>query len=331
MIKIPYEEVVLKINEKTNIPLTEIEERVEKKLRQLSGLISKEGAAHIIANELGVKILEQLSGRLQIKNILTGLRDIEIIGKVLEVGTVREFSNETRSGKFASILIGDETGIIKVLMWGSQAENIQNIYQGCTVKLIGAYSRDNNGKKEIHLNERAQIIINPKDEIIKEVISQRITIRKNIQDLSENDDSAELLGTLVQVFELKFYETCLKCGKRIKPIENVFVCKDHGNLDNSLLSYAYVLNIILDDGTGTIRCVFFRNQVESITDMNQEQILKFRDEPSSFESVKNKLEGSFVKLKGKVNKNLLFNRIELVVDSVDINPSPEEELKRLEC
>ena len=41
MIKIPYEEIVLKINENTKMPASEIEERVERKLKQLSGLISK--------------------------------------------------------------------------------------------------------------------------------------------------------------------------------------------------------------------------------------------------------------------------------------------------
>ena len=52
MIKIPYEEIVLKINENTKMSLSEIEERVEKKLKQLSGLISKEGAAHIVRMSL---------------------------------------------------------------------------------------------------------------------------------------------------------------------------------------------------------------------------------------------------------------------------------------
>ena len=56
MIKIPYEEIVLKINESTKVPIGEIEERIDDKLKLLSGLISKEGAAHIVANDLGVKI-----------------------------------------------------------------------------------------------------------------------------------------------------------------------------------------------------------------------------------------------------------------------------------
>src|SRR3989338_8932513 len=112
MIKIPYEEIVLKINE-----------RIEKKMKQLSGLISKEGAAHIVANELGAKIFEQLSGRLQIKNILTGMRDVETVGKVLQVGDTREFMRGDALSKVASILIGDETGTIRAVLWGSQADN----------------------------------------------------------------------------------------------------------------------------------------------------------------------------------------------------------------
>src|SRR3989344_3405372 len=91
MMKIPYEEIVLKINESTKMPASEIEERVEKKLKQLSGLISKEGAAHIVANELGVKIFEVLSGKLQIKNVLNGMRDVETIGKVLQIFDMKEF------------------------------------------------------------------------------------------------------------------------------------------------------------------------------------------------------------------------------------------------
>src|SRR3989344_5553581 len=98
MLKIPYEEIVLKINEKTKMTTAEVEERIDKKLKQLSGLISKEGAAHIVANELGVKIFEPLSGKLQIKNILTGMRDVETVGKVLQVYEMREFSGENKSG-----------------------------------------------------------------------------------------------------------------------------------------------------------------------------------------------------------------------------------------
>src|SRR3989344_1841653 len=121
MLKIPYEEIILKINEKTKMTTAELDDRVDKKLKQLSGLISKEGAAHIVANELGVKIFEPLSGKLQIKNILNGMRDVETVGKVLQVFDMKEFVSAKGAGKVASLEIGDETGTIRVVMWGTQA------------------------------------------------------------------------------------------------------------------------------------------------------------------------------------------------------------------
>ena len=328
MIKIPYEEIVLKINEKAKIPVTEIEDRIEKKLKQLSGLISREGAAHIVANEFGVKIFEQLSGKLQIKNILTGMRDVETVGKVLQVYELKEFSNETRSGKVASILIGDETGTIRVVMWGAQADNVIKLKQGSIVKVIGAYVRENSGRKEIHLNDRSQLLINPKGETVNEVFAETKTgSRKEIKELNENENDVELLGTIVQIFDLRFYETCPRCGKRAKPSIDLFECAEHGNV---MPAYAYVLNAVLDDGTETIRCVFFRNQLERLLSMSQEQVLNFKNNPADFEAVKNGLVGTIIKVNGRTNKNSMFNRLEFVVQQVDAKPNPEEEIKRLQ-
>ncbi len=327
MIKIPYEEIILKINEKTKMTTNEIEDRIDKKMSQLSGLISKEGAAHIVANELGVKIFEPLSGKLQIKNILTGMRDVETIGKVLQVSDTREFMRNDVVSKVASMLIGDETGTIRVVLWGSQADNAAALGSNDIVKIIGGYVRDNNGRKEIHLNEKSQLLINPKGEIVNDVAFEfKNRGRKEIKELNENDNDIELLGTIVQIFDLKFYEICPRCSKRAKPSTDFFVCSEHGNV---IPAYSYVLNAVLDDGTETIRCVFFRNQLERLLNLNQEQLLKFKNEPADFEAVKNNLLGTIVKLNGRTNKNSMFNRLEFVVNGVDINPNPEEELKRL--
>ena len=328
MIKIPYEEIIIKINENTKMPVSEIEDRIEKKLKQLSGLVSREGAAHIVANELGVKIFEPLSGKLQIKNILTGMRDVETLGKVLQVSDSREFMRGESLSKVASILIGDETGTIRAVLWGSQADNASNLGLNDVVKIIGGYVRENNGRKEIHLNDRSQLLINPKGETVGDVVVEfKIGNRKEIKNLNENDNEVELLGTIVQVFDIKFYEVCPRCGKRAKPSIDLFECREHGNV---IPAYAYVLNAVLDDGTETIRCVFFRNQVERLLNLNQEQLLNFKNNPADFEAVKNDLLGTIVKLNGRTNKNSMFNRLEFVANSVDTKPNPEEELKRLQ-
>ena len=69
MINVPLSTIKEKILENTDLTEEQLSDKIKEKLDQLSGLISEEGAAHIIANELGVKLL-QTSGKLEIKNIL---------------------------------------------------------------------------------------------------------------------------------------------------------------------------------------------------------------------------------------------------------------------
>jgi replication factor A1 len=193
------------------------------------------------------------------------------------------------------------------------------------VKITGGYVRENNGKKELHVNERSHVLINPKGENVGDVLGTKVS-RKEIKDLVENDSGIELLATIVQVFDLRFYEICSKCGKRAKASGDSFSCPEHGIITPS---YAYVLNTVLDDGTETIRCVFFRSQLERLLNMSQSQILNFKQEPADFESVKNELLGTIVKINGRVAKNSMFNRLEFVANIINNSPNPQEEIRKL--
>ena len=327
MIKIPFEDIISKIKEKSSLGEEEINFKINQKTKQLSGLISKEGAAHIIANELGIKLFEDFSGKLQIKNVLTGMRDVETVGKVQQIFETREFQVDNRQGKVASLVIGDETGTIRVVLWGSQTDNLKSLNQNDIVKVIGGYVRENQGRKEIHLNDRSKLTINPKGEEIKGV-KEFSAKRKKIKDLSEDDNEVELLGTIVQVFEPRFFEICPKCGKRAKIGENEnFLCEQHGEIKPN---YSYVFNLVLDDGTENIRTVFFRNQMEKLLEMSNEQIMQYKDAPEKFDEVKNNLLGGIIKVMGRINKNEFFDRLEFISQAVYPKPNPEEELKRLE-
>ncbi len=324
MIKIPYERIIERIKNEAKISESEINDKIEQKMKQLSGLISKEGAAHIVANEFGIKLFDSFTGKLQIKNILVGLRNVETVGKVLQTYELREFTKEDRQGKVASLVIGDETGTIRVVLWSNQADNIKNIEKDMTVKIVGGYVRDNNGIIELHLNDRSQLILNPEGEVIENV-KQYTAERKTIDKLTENEN-AEILGTIVQIFDPRFFEICPKCSKRVKNVEGAFVCDSHDNVEPD---YSYVLNLIVDDGTENIRTVFFRGAMEKIINSNKEKILSYRENPEKFEEIKTELLGNIVKINGRVKKNIFFDRLELIANNVSLNPNPEEEIKRL--
>ncbi|MBN1501919.1 hypothetical protein JW930_00105 [Candidatus Woesearchaeota archaeon] len=321
MIKVPVEIIFDKIKQKTNLSDADIKVKIKKKLDQLSGLISEEGAAHIVANELGVKLFEDI-GQLQIKNILPGMRNVEVLGKVLRIYDIREFETENRKGKLGSFVIGDETGVIRILAWNDKSQILEKLKPEQIVKIENGYARENNrGKTEVHLGDRSKVLVNPAG--AKDI--QTGGRRKNISGLQENEDNVELLGTIVQVFDPRYFEICPECGKRVREKEGKWVCDTHKEI---VPSYAYVLNLFLDDGTDNIRVVLWRNQAQRLLQKTDEEIVDYKDK--SFEEIKNELLGKIVKFVGRTSKNEMFGRIEFIPQIVIVNPDPEEEIRRLD-
>jgi replication factor A1 len=327
MIRVPYEQIIEKIKEGSKLSQDEIESRIKDKMRNLSGLISKEGAAHILANELNVKLFDNVSGRLQIKNILPGMRSVETVGRVMRVFEVRQFSTETRSGSVGSFMLGDETGSIRIVLWGDQTNNLKKMKEGSIVKVVNGYVRENTGRKEIHINDRSKIIIDPPNEHVNAAKEDTAVRRKSIKQLNENDRNVEILGTIVQVFEPKFFEVCPQCNKRARLKEESWVCDTHQKIKPS---FSYVMNVFLDDGTENIRVVCFRNQAEQLLGKTADEILQMREFPERFEDDKNNLLGKMIKVSGNVRKNEMFNRFEFISQQVVTDVNPDDEIKRVD-
>ncbi|MBD3313292.1 hypothetical protein GF345_02520 [Candidatus Woesearchaeota archaeon] len=254
------------------------------------------------------------------------MRNVEIAAKVQQVFEVREFQTETRSGKVGSFIVGDETGTIRVVLWGSQADKLSQLKENDIIKVQSAYVKENRGRKEVHLGDQGSLDINPEGESIGEVKKINST-RKSINELAENMQDVEVLGTVVQVYDIKFFDVCPECGKKTLPKEGSAICSQHGSVTSTS---SYVFNAIIDDGTGNIRAAFFRKQVENLLKKSQDEIVEFRDSAEKFEQVKHDLLGKQIKIVGRVNKNMMFDRIELIAQLVFPDPDPEEEIKRLQ-
>ena len=327
MIRMGLDEIVKKIKEKSGLSIDQINAKIEQKLTQLSGLISREGAAHIVANEQGNKLFEQVSGRLQVKNILTGMRNVEAVCKVQRIFEAREFQKGERQGKVLSMFVGDETGTIRLVLWNEQVDKVNKLKEGDIVKVSNAYVRDNNGRKELHLGEKGVLEINPPGEKVGEIKQFSVNQRKLIKDLLENDSGVELFGTIVQIFDLRFFEVCPECGKRVRAGEDGFFCPAHNIV---VPEFSYLLNFVIDDGSGNIRAVCFRERVQDLIKKNHDEIIEYKEDAAKFDDVKHELLGKIVKLQGRVSKNAMFDRNEFVCLRVDPDPDPEEEIKRLE-
>ena len=149
-----YERIVDKISKISKLDKGEIERRVEAKRAKLSGLISKEGAAQVIAAELGISFDNE---KLKIEELLPGMRKVNTLGKVVNVTQPRVFKTKKGDdGKVANLFIADDTSNIKVVLWDLNHINlIENgkIAEGVVIEISNANMRDN----ELHLGSFSEL------------------------------------------------------------------------------------------------------------------------------------------------------------------------------
>jgi len=329
MFNISYEDIISRIKEEKQLSEEEINQRIKDKLRQLSDLISKEGAAHIVANELGVKVVD-VAKEIKVQKLLSGMSNVILTGKVVRINDVIIYMRNGKEGKVCSLILGDETGLIRVVFWDlHHIEKIENgsITDGTILKIKNAYVKSNNGYKELHLGNRGEIEINPPgvDMQVNETHSFDF-VKKKIVEVQEGDMNIGIYGTIVQIFEPHFYEACSFCGKKLEHSEDGFLCRTHGRVTAELIP---VLNLFLDDGTESLRAVAFRQQVETLLGLTKEGVLEMREDGSKFDHLRGELLGKQVILIGRIIKNEIFDRKEMMIQRF-IEPQPDELIKEME-
>ena len=154
--------------------------------------------------------------------------------------------------------------------------------------------------------------------------------RKTIKELTGNEENVELLATVVQLYDPRYFDVCPQCGKRAlvtaEGNQTTTRCAEHGVITPQT---NYVLSAFLDDGTGNLRATFWRQQSQRLTEKTDAELLQYKDNPASFEAVKTELLGEIIKVVGRCKKNETFDRIELTANLVFRHLDPEEELARL--
>jgi len=300
-----YERIIEKISKKSNLDKEEIERRIEAKRAKLSGLISKEGAAQVIAAELGISFDNE---KLKIEELLPGMRKVNTFGKVINVFPPRTFKTKKGDdGKVANLFIADDTSNIKVVLWDTNHISlIENgkIAEGVVVEISNASMRDN----ELHLGSFSELKVT--NHPIEDAKVERIFKEKKISEL-KNSDNVKIRAFIVQSFEPKFFYICPECKKKANQEGSNFTCTEHGKI---IADKRALLNIILDDGTETIRTLVFQDNFPSLglTDLeNPEELINQRE----------RLLGKEMLFYGTIRNNKLFNTPEFIIEKIEeINP-----------
>lgn len=320
--------LVDKILQTGKLTKDELDKKVTEKLSSLGGLISEDGALHIIANELGLELNSTPSSEIKLKDVLAGMKNVTVLAKVAKKYELRTFG-EDKSGKVANVLIGDETKNMRLTFWNEKTIYFEKMEEGDVLEIQSAYSKENQqGYIEIHMGNNSHCIINPPGKTVelpdRTDNQQSETPSKKLNEIADTDTFVSITATIVQAYDPRFFESCPQCNKRMKQELDKFTCVEHGE---QAPAYNYVMNLFLDDSTDNMRASLWKEQINILLEKTEEEMLKLKDDSELMEEAKKDLLGRIITARARVKHNETYNNNELVLYNVNRNPQPELETK----
>ncbi|MDP3881493.1 MAG: hypothetical protein Q8Q31_01305 [Nanoarchaeota archaeon] len=293
-----YTQLVERISKASGLPIEDIDRRVEAKRAKLSGLVSKEGAAQIVAAELGINFEKE---RMKISEVVQGMKRVNVLGKIVNISPVRSYNKNGREGKVCNLLLADESSNVKVVLWDTNHISLiesGKLKQGDNAEISNAQIR--NG--EIHLSSFADIRIS--NEKVENVVTSKTFSERKISE-AQPGQNLKTRAVIVQIFDPRYFEVCPECGKRAFEGE----CKIHGKVEPKKRA---LLNLVLDDGSESIRSVLFGEAINKLGFADEEIFLM-----EKFYEKKSFILGEEKYFFGIIKSNTLYNTNEFNVESIE--------------
>jgi len=224
---------------------------IEDKKKQAGNLLSDEGATRLVAQDLLVEIEAKRMAEIGIIDLVTGLNDVTITGRVMVVWPAQEFrKSDGSTGKILRFLLADGTGKIHCAAWNAKAERLERegLMQGKIVKIAHGYTREGlAGSVELHCGDRSDIIISPAG--VKDADYPRFEeFFVNIAGITLDKKEVNVIGVVKS--EPKLFTFQRQDGE------------------------GYVLRTRIADRTGNIAVVIWNEKVGEIRDLKRDDVLQ---------------------------------------------------------
>jgi replication factor A1 len=218
----------------------EFREAVEEKVEQMGGLADEETAAMLIAHELDGGEVETIA------DVEPGLEEVKFLGKVTSVGELRTFERdgEDEEGHVLNLDVADESGSVRVALWGEDAVAAsEEIEAGDVFRIKGRPQDGYNGIEvsadRIEADEEAEIEVE---------IGGRVTA----DSLSMGQSDVTLRGVVLDTDSVRTFD------------------RDDG-------SEGRVSNLTLGDETGRVRVTLWDERAERAEELTAGQSVEIVD------------------------------------------------------
>ena len=182
------------------------QEKILEKLRheraRTGGLLGDETLLRLIAAKYGVEVQQNMinnRGTLSTGRLFPGLNDVTVAGRLIAVFPARTFQGE-KPGKFATVMLIDNDGILRVVLWNDKADLVESgeLKEGQAVRLLHGYTREDlYGKVELHLGAKSKIEVEPREKASEYPAIEKFTSK--IGSLNNASGAVHLSGVVKDV------------------------------------------------------------------------------------------------------------------------------------
>lgn len=210
-------------------------QRIQDKIENMGGLCDEPMAAMLVANELGFSDVGRDS--VKIGNITAESGPVSFVARVVSVFDTKEFTrNDGTIGRVGNLIVGDETGKIRVTLWDNMADLIkaEKVKAGQNLQISG-YAKQGYSGVEVNVGNNG-VLTESEEEIDVAASSQKI------KDIKDGMGDLNLTGNVLEISEVRTFQ------------------KKDG-------SSGRVGNLLMGDATGTLRVTLWDEKTEFLNQL----------------------------------------------------------------
>lgn len=232
--KISYEDFLKKIEE------------MKKDYEEISFMNELDIASMIVENLTGKKNIPLSGPEDEIKKIAQldiGSQNQNLMGRIMRISNVKTFKRKKGDeGKVANVMVTDDTGEIKLVLWNDLTKMIDKLREGDVVEVKGVDIRDGfRGDEEAHLGPRSKI---------KKIEGDHKDLPDYEEEIASIEDikpemKVNIIARITKISRVRTFNTRDREGK--------------------------LITLDLKDNTGSIALTLWNNDVDIVNSLNLQE------------------------------------------------------------